>query len=100
MNDRGFNEFSINGFERAAAELGFETQIYVSNASEDYLPNLSAAAEDGANLVISVGFLIGADTVTAAQEYPDVHVRRRRPVLRRPADCERAGPACSRTRSA
>jgi basic membrane protein A and related proteins len=91
VNDRGFNEFSINGLERAAAELGVETQIYVSNASEDYLPNLSAAAEDGANLVISVGFLIGADTVTAAQEYTDVMFAGVDQFYGEPPDCEESG---------
>jgi basic membrane protein A len=91
VNDRGFNEFSINGLERAAAELGVETQVYVSNASEDYLPNLSSAAEDGAALVISVGFLLGADTVTAAEEYPEVMFAGVDQFYGEPPDCEEGG---------
>ena len=91
VNDRGFNEFSINGLERAAVELGVETQVYVSNASEDYLPNLSSAAEDGAALVISVGFLLGADTVTAAQEYTEVMFAGVDQFYGDPPDCEEGG---------
>lgn len=72
VDDRGFNEFSINGLERAADELGLETRVYVSNAAEDYLPNLQSAAEDGNDLVIAVGFLLGPDTTTVAAEYPDI----------------------------
>jgi basic membrane protein A len=91
VNDRGFNEFSINGLERAGEELGVETQVYVSQASEDYLPNLSSAAEDGANLIISVGFLLGPDTVTAAQEYTDVQFAGIDQFYGEPPDCEETG---------
>jgi basic membrane protein A len=72
VDDRGFNEFSIKGMEEAADDLGLETRVYVSNAAEDYLPNLQSAAEDGNNLVIAVGFLLVPDTTTVAAEYPDV----------------------------
>jgi basic membrane protein A len=72
VDDRGFNEFSINALEQAAADFGLETRIYVSNAAEDYLPNLQAAAEDGNELVIAVGYLIAPDTLTVAEAYPDV----------------------------
>jgi basic membrane protein A len=58
--------------ERAAADLGLESRVYVSNAAEDYLPNLTSAAEDGNQLVIAVGFLLTPDTLTVAAEYPDV----------------------------
>jgi basic membrane protein A and related proteins len=71
VNDRGFNEFSINGLEQAEADLGITQRIYVSNAAEDYLPNLSSACEDGHNLVIAVGFLLAPDTITVATDCPD-----------------------------
>jgi len=72
VNDRGFNEFSIAGLDQAADELGVETRVYVSNTEDDYLPNLTAAAEDGHDLVIAVGFLLAPSTVQIAQEYPDI----------------------------
>jgi basic membrane protein A len=71
VNDRGFNEFSIAGLDQAAEELGVETRIYVSRNADDYLPNLTEAAEDGHGLVIAVGFLLGPSTIQVAQEYPD-----------------------------
>jgi len=71
VNDRGFNEFSIAGLDQAAEELGVETRIYVSRNADDYLPNLTEAAEDGHGLVIAVGFLIAPSAVQVAQEYPD-----------------------------
>jgi basic membrane protein A len=66
VDDRGFNQFSIAGLEQAAAEFGFETRVYISNAAEDYLPNLTAAAEDGHDLVFATGFLLTPDTITVA----------------------------------
>jgi basic membrane protein A len=71
VNDRGFNEFSINGLEQAEEELGVSGRVYVSNAAEDYLPNLTSACEDGNNLVVAVGFLLAPDTITVAEECPD-----------------------------
>jgi basic membrane protein A len=71
VNDRGFNEFSINGLEQAEAELGVSTRVYVSQSAEDYLPNLTSACEDGHDLVIGVGFLLAPDTITVATECPD-----------------------------
>jgi basic membrane protein A len=72
VDDRGFNQFSIAGMEQAAAELGAETRVYVSNAAEDYKPNLISAAEDGNQLVIAVGFLLAPDTLEVAAAYPDI----------------------------
>jgi basic membrane protein A len=70
VDDRGFNQFSIAGLEQAAADFGFETRVYVSESAEDYLPNLTAAAEDGHALVFAVGFLLTPDTLTPRSSPP------------------------------
>jgi len=72
VDDRGFNEFSINGLERAESELDIEKRIYVSQSADDYLPNLTAAAEDGNDLVIAVGFLLAPSAIEVATEFPDI----------------------------
>jgi basic membrane protein A len=71
VDDRGFNEFSINGLERAEEELDVEKRIYISQSADDYLPNLTAAAEDGHDLIIAVGFLLAPATIETATEFPD-----------------------------
>ena len=71
VDDRGFNEFSINGLEKAEEELGIEKRIYVSQSADDYLPNLTAAAEDGHDLIIAVGFLLAPATIETAAKFPD-----------------------------
>jgi basic membrane protein A and related proteins len=71
VDDRGFNEFSINGLEKAEEELGIEKRIYISQSADDYLPNLTAAAEDGHDLIIAVGFLLAPAAIEAATKFPD-----------------------------
>jgi len=73
LDDRGFNEFSINGFERAQTELGVDGRVYVSESGDDYLPNLTAAVDDGHDLVIAIGFLIQPSVVEVATEATDVN---------------------------
>ena len=72
VDDRGFNEFSINGLERAETDLDIEKRIYVSESADDYEPNLTAAAEDGNELVIAVGFLLAPATIKVATANPDI----------------------------
>ena len=68
LDDRGFNEFSINGFERAQSELGVEGGVYTSESADDYLPNLTAAVDDGHDLVVAIGFLIQPSVAEVATE--------------------------------
>jgi basic membrane protein A and related proteins len=73
LDDRGFNEFSINGFERAQSELGVEGRVYTSESADDYLPNLTAAVDDGHDLVVAIGFLIQPSVAEVATEATDVN---------------------------
>ncbi len=72
VDDRGFNEFTINGLEKAETELDIEKRVYVSQTADDYKPNLEAAVDDGNDLVIAVGFLLAPTTIAVASENPDV----------------------------
>jgi basic membrane protein A len=73
LNDRGFNSLANQGLEQAADELGAETRVLESKSDADYIPNLSQLAEDGYDLIISVGFLMGEATHKAAEEFPDTN---------------------------
>ena len=72
VDDRGFNQFSIAGLKRAEKDFDLETRVYVSNSADDYKPNLEAAGDDGNDLVVSVGFLLGPSTIEVAQDFPDI----------------------------
>ncbi len=72
VDDRGFNQFSIAGLDKAASDLDIEKRVYVSNSADDYEPNLEAAVDDGNDLVIAVGFLLAPSAIKVATENPDV----------------------------
>jgi basic membrane protein A and related proteins len=71
LNDRGFNELANSGIEQAVDELGVESRVLESKSDADYIPNLSQLADEGYNLIVSNGFLMGEATESAAKEYPD-----------------------------
>jgi basic membrane protein A len=72
VDDRGFNQFSIAGLDKAAEDLDIEKRVYVSNSADDYEPNLEAAVDDGNDLVIAVGFLLAPSVIKVATANPDV----------------------------
>jgi basic membrane protein A and related proteins len=72
VDDKGFNQFSIAGLNQAKDELGVKTRVYVSKTADDYQPNLTAASDDGNDLVIAVGFLLAPATAATAKQYPDI----------------------------
>ena len=47
--------------------------MYVSKSADDYLPNLTAAVDDGHDLVVAIGFLIQPSVVEVATEATDVN---------------------------
>ncbi len=58
LNDKGFNSLSNVGLQRAKRELGVEGRVFITQTAADRLPNLTAAAQQGYNLIIGVGFLM------------------------------------------
>ena len=73
LNDRGFNELAYKGLKDAESQLGVEIRALESKSDADYIPNLQTLAEEGYNLVISVGFLMGDATHRAAAAFPDTN---------------------------
>jgi basic membrane protein A len=73
-DDRGFNQYSWEGTLHGAATIGApEPGIIVTEASSEYVDNIQSFVDDGADLIVTVGFAIGAATLNAATENPDIH---------------------------
>ncbi len=72
VDDRSFNETAYNGLLQASEEIGFEPRVLESSSEADFAPNINAHVEAGCDLIVTVGFLLGDATETAAQENPDV----------------------------
>ncbi len=72
VDDKGFNQNAHEGLKKAETELGIQTKLLESTAATDYAPNLKTFADQGCNLIVTVGFLLGPDTQAAAVIHPDL----------------------------
>lgn len=71
IDDRSFNQTVWEGFQRAEEELGAEIKYLESTSEADYDPNIQAFIDEGCDVIITVGFLLGEATERFAQENPD-----------------------------
>lgn len=71
IDDASFNQTAYKGMEDAAADFGVEPKFLESQEQADYSANITAFLEEGCDLIISVGFLMDADTQEAAIANPD-----------------------------
>jgi len=70
LNDRGFNHLAYVGLLKAAHDFGIKTRVVQSASPSEYVPNLSALARQGYNLVIGVGFTEIAAMKAVAHSFP------------------------------
>ena len=71
VDDNSFNENAYNGLVQAAEEVGFEETVLESQSDADFEPNIQALLDQGCDLIVTVGFLLGDATEAAAQDNPD-----------------------------
>jgi basic membrane protein A len=74
LDDKNFNEFSWLGAQQGATAIGAEApRAIVTTASADYETNIQTLIDEDYNVIVTVGFALGAATLAAAEENPDVH---------------------------
>ncbi len=73
LGDKSFNDGAYAGLQKAEEEYGADVRIIESNQQTDYVPNLGGLAEDGAKVVMAVGFLMADAMVEAAGNYPETY---------------------------
>ena len=72
VDDRTFNQYAFEGMTAAAECFGFDTS-YIETVSEaDYARNIATSLDGDPNVLVTVGFLLGTDTLPAANANPDV----------------------------
>jgi basic membrane protein A len=71
IDDKSFNATAWKGIEDAIAAHGIEGQYLESQEQADYETNINAFVDQGCDLIITVGFLLGDATAAAATAYPD-----------------------------
>ncbi len=73
IDDKSFNATAWKGIQNAMAELGIEGKFLESQQQADYAKNIQQFLSEDLDLIVTVGFLLGVDTATAAVENPDTN---------------------------
>lgn len=73
LEDKSFNQFSNQGAVDAAAALGGTHDVIVTEEIADYASNIQTFVDQDYDVIVTIGFLIGTDTLNAAKANPDVY---------------------------
>jgi basic membrane protein A len=72
IDDKSFNQSAWEGVQRAQRELGVEVKFLETTDPKDYARNIDQFAQDGYDVIVTVGFAIGRATQEAAARYKHV----------------------------
>ena len=71
IDDRSFNATAWNGMLLAQKRLKVEVKYLESQQQTDYATNIQEFINEGCDIIVTVGFLLGDATKEFAQKYPD-----------------------------
>lgn len=71
VDDKSFNASAWKGVQDAIDQLGIDGKYLESKDQSDYAKNIQQFLSENDDLIITVGFLLGVDTATAAKANPD-----------------------------
>ncbi|MBI1854533.1 MAG: BMP family ABC transporter substrate-binding protein [Chloroflexi bacterium] len=71
VDDKSFNASGWAGMQKAMADLGVDGKYLESKQQSDYAKNIQQFVDEKTNLIVTVGFLLGVDTATAAKANPE-----------------------------
>ena len=71
IDDKSFNETAYKGVTDSVDALGIEGSFLESQSVTDFRPNIDSFINQGCDLIVTVGFLLGDDTAAAAADNPD-----------------------------
>jgi basic membrane protein A len=73
IDDKSFNQSAWEGAQQAAEDLGAAEVNYIETKdAKDYGANIALFADQGYDIIVTVGFAMGEATNEAAATYPDI----------------------------
>ena len=72
VDDKSFNQSAWEGVQMAEKDLGAEIKYIETTDPKDYEKNISTFADEGYDVIVTVGFALGEATQAAAKKYPNV----------------------------
>jgi basic membrane protein A len=73
IDDKSFNQSAWEGVEQAGEALGARTDFIETADAKDYATNIALFADNGYDVIVTVGFALGEATLEAAATYPEVN---------------------------
>jgi basic membrane protein A and related proteins len=70
IDDKSFNATAYKGLTDAVAQLGIEGKYLESQQQTDYEKNVNAFVDEGCDIIVTVGFLLGDATKAGAEANP------------------------------
>jgi basic membrane protein A len=72
VTDHTFNQYSYEGAKAAATALGATVNYAVPADASDYNKDIQGFVDQNYNIIVTVGFNLGDDTITAAKANPNI----------------------------
>ncbi len=72
VDDKSFNQSAWEGVQMAEKELGAQIKFIETKDAKDYGANIDLFAQEGYDVIVTVGFALGEATLEAATKYPDI----------------------------
>jgi basic membrane protein A and related proteins len=72
IDDKSFNQSAWEGVQASGEQLGATTDFIETQDATDYANNIGLFAENGYDVIVTVGFALGEATGIAAAQYPDI----------------------------
>ena len=73
VNDGTFNQYAYEGMMRAVEEFGLDSAFIETQQPTDYEKNVEQFIDEGYDMIVTVGFMMGETTQKEAEANPDVH---------------------------
>ena len=72
IDDKSFNQSAWEGAQLAQSELSAQIDFIETGDAKDYATNIGLFAENGYDVIVTVGFALGEATAEAALQYPNI----------------------------
>jgi len=72
VDDGTFNQYAYEGMMRAVKESSLDSAFIETLQPTDYEKNVEQFAQEGYDMIITVGFMMGDTTKKMAEKYPDI----------------------------
>lgn len=72
FDDKSFNQTSYKGLTDAKTQLGIQTGQVESTTAADFAKNIQSMIDAKCNMIVTVGFALGDNTLAAAKKHPNI----------------------------